>query len=125
MAGFASQAALRSPKWGDHGPESGSPTLTAETVEVSTKGIKNVVGWLKQVIVQMDMVFFSSSQTNTITILLFMLFVYFVHNVYVIVVCHIDVRFEAMMCRLLNNHKTSLRLSISKQKSKQNVCVFV
>lgn len=47
MAGFASQAALRS-KWGDL-VESGSSQLPpVETAEVS-KGIKNVVGWLKQV----------------------------------------------------------------------------
>lgn len=47
MAGFASQATLRS-KWGDL-VESGSSQLPpVETAEVS-KGIKNVVGWLKQV----------------------------------------------------------------------------
>lgn len=47
MAGFASQAALRS-KWGDL-VETGTSNLP-ETTEVS-KGIKNVVGWLKQVII--------------------------------------------------------------------------
>lgn len=46
MAGFASQAALRS-KWGDL-VDTGASTLP-ESTEVS-KGIKNVVGWLKQVI---------------------------------------------------------------------------
>lgn len=45
MAGFASQSALRS-KWGDL-VESGTSNLP-ETTEV-TKGLKNVVGWLKQV----------------------------------------------------------------------------
>lgn len=45
MAGFASQAALRS-KWGDL-VDSGASTLP-ETTDVS-KGLKNVVGWLKQV----------------------------------------------------------------------------
>lgn len=45
MAGFASQAALRS-KWGDL-VESGSTALP-EASEV-TQGLKNVVGWLKQV----------------------------------------------------------------------------
>ncbi|CAD7078007.1 unnamed protein product [Hermetia illucens] len=44
MAGFASQAALRS-KWGDL-VESGSTALP-EASEV-TQGLKNVVGWLKQ-----------------------------------------------------------------------------
>ncbi len=46
MAGFASQSALRS-KWGDL-VESGTSTLP-EPTEV-TKGLKNVVGWLKQVL---------------------------------------------------------------------------
>lgn len=45
MAGFASQSALRS-KWGDL-VESGTSNLP-EPTEV-TKGLKNVVGWLKQV----------------------------------------------------------------------------
>lgn len=45
MAGFASQAALRS-KWGDL-VDSGSTGI--ETSEVS-QGFKNVVGWLKQVL---------------------------------------------------------------------------
>lgn len=45
MAGFASQSALRS-KWGDI-VESGTSNLP-EPTEV-TKGLKNVVGWLKQV----------------------------------------------------------------------------
>lgn len=45
MAGFASQAALRS-KWGDL-VDSGSSNLP-ESTDVS-KGLKNVVGWLKQV----------------------------------------------------------------------------
>lgn len=44
MAGFASQAALRS-KWGDL-VENGSSALP-ETSEV-TQGLRNVVGWLKQ-----------------------------------------------------------------------------
>lgn len=46
MAGYASQSALRS-KWGDI-VESGASNLP-ETGEV-TKGLKNVVGWLKQVL---------------------------------------------------------------------------
>lgn len=45
MAGFAAQSTLRS-KWGDL-VETGTSNLP-ETTEVS-KGIKNVVGWLKQV----------------------------------------------------------------------------
>ncbi|XP_021696045.1 uncharacterized protein LOC5575910 isoform X2 [Aedes aegypti] len=47
MAGFASQAALRS-KWGDL-VDSGSTSI--ETSEVS-QGLKNVVGWLKQASVE-------------------------------------------------------------------------
>lgn len=46
MAGFASQAALRS-KWGDI-VDTGSSTIP-ETTDVS-QGLKNVVGWLKQVL---------------------------------------------------------------------------
>lgn len=48
MAGFAAQAALRS-KWGDL-VDSGAATLPAlpEPTEAIT-GLKNVVGWLKQV----------------------------------------------------------------------------
>lgn len=46
MAGFASQAALRS-KWGDL-VDTGSTTIP-ETTDVS-QGLKNVVGWLKQVL---------------------------------------------------------------------------
>lgn len=46
MAGFASQSAQRS-KLGDI-VESGASKLP-ETTEV-TKGLKNVVGWLKQVL---------------------------------------------------------------------------
>ena len=49
MAGFASQTTLRNirTKCGDI-VDSGSSTVSTETTEVS-KGIKNVVGWLKQV----------------------------------------------------------------------------
>lgn len=46
MAGYAPQSALRS-KWEDI-VESGTSNLP-ETTEV-TKGLKNVVGWLKQVL---------------------------------------------------------------------------
>lgn len=46
MAGFASQALLRS-KWGDL-VDSGSSAIPDESTDVS-QGLKNVVGWLKQV----------------------------------------------------------------------------
>lgn len=45
MAGFAAQAALRS-KWGDL-VDSGSAAMP-ESADV-TQGLKNVVGWIKQV----------------------------------------------------------------------------
>lgn len=45
MAGFAAQAALRS-KWGDL-VDSGAASLPEPSEAIS--GLKNVVGWLKQV----------------------------------------------------------------------------
>lgn len=70
MAGFAAQSTLRS-KWGDL-VETGTSNLP-ETTEVS-KGIKNVVGWLKQVNISIFIVY---SLLYPIHCPLLMLFIFF------------------------------------------------